>query len=57
MMDLDENDGKFEIEEKNESKIKLGNEIGSPPIIIVVQGGKNVSKNKLLFKLSLENLH
>jgi hypothetical protein len=32
---------KFEIEK--ESVVKYGSEIGNPPLVVVVQGGKNVS--------------
>jgi hypothetical protein len=39
-MEIDENDQTFEIEKK--STIQYGNEIGNPPLVVVVQGGKNV---------------
>lgn len=41
-MDFEEEKGAFEIENKNESEIIRDNEIGNPPLIVVIQGGKNV---------------
>lgn len=41
-MDFEEEKGAFEVEDTTESTIKLGNETGSPPLVVVVQGGKNV---------------
>jgi hypothetical protein len=42
-MEIDEND-KFEIENNKatESKVNFGTEVGNPPLVVVVQGGKNV---------------
>lgn len=44
-MELDHND-KFQIEENEKEKQTTeniyGSEIGSPPLVVVVQGGKNV---------------
>ena len=42
-MDLDENQNKFVIEEKDTSDVKFGSEIGNAPLVVVVQGGKNVN--------------
>jgi len=44
-MDLDENENqnKFVIEEKDTSDVKFGSEIGNAPLVVVVQGGKNVN--------------
>jgi hypothetical protein len=44
-MEIDDNDMRqnFEIEGKNvESDVRFGSEIGNPPLVVVVQGGKNV---------------
>jgi hypothetical protein len=45
MMDFkdEEEKGKFEIEETNESNVKFGTETANAPLLIVVQGGKNVN--------------
>jgi hypothetical protein len=42
-MDLDENQNKFVIEEKDTSDVKFGSEVGNAPLVVVVQGGKNVN--------------
>jgi hypothetical protein len=38
---------KFEIE--TEQSIKYGSEIGNPPLVVVVQGGKNVYNTNLVW--------
>jgi hypothetical protein len=44
MIHMDEHqENKFEIEEKSSSKVVYGTEIGNPPLVVVVQGGKNVN--------------
>jgi hypothetical protein len=39
---LDNTENDFVIEEKPSLNIKFGTEVGSPPLVVVVQGGKSV---------------
>jgi hypothetical protein len=39
-MEFEDNEPNFEIEK--ESNIRYGSETGNPPLVVVVQGGKNV---------------
>jgi hypothetical protein len=43
-MDLDiiDEENKFVLEENKESDVKFGSETTNPPLVVVVQGGKNV---------------
>jgi hypothetical protein len=41
MIEMDEGQNKFEIEEES-TKVKYSSEVGNPPLVVVVQGGKNV---------------
>jgi hypothetical protein len=53
-MEMDENN-KFEVENES-TKVKYSSEVGNPPLVVVVQGGKNVNFNKYLIN-SQENQH
>jgi hypothetical protein len=39
---IDDNMDKFEIIPEEKSRVKFGNEVGEPPLVVVIQGGKNV---------------
>jgi len=43
-MDFEEGQNKYIIEENAENEVKFGSEIANPPLVVVVQGGKNVRK-------------
>lgn len=49
MMQMDDMENKFEIEDNTNSKVKYGNEVGNPPLVVVVQGGRNVKYKLLIF--------
>ena len=58
-MDFEQEEGndRFQIEDKETTNIVYGNDIGNPPLVVVVQGGKNVRIFLLKIKFSLENQH
>jgi len=43
MMEINDEQNKFEIENQT-TNLKYSSEIGNPPLVVVVQGGKNVSE-------------
>lgn len=49
MEELDTNEKDFQIVNEDTSKVQYGTETGDPPLVIVVQGGRNV--NLILTKL------
>jgi hypothetical protein len=42
VMDFEDGQNKYVIEKPEESKVIFGSEIANPPLVVVVQGGKNV---------------
>jgi len=47
-MEVENEQGTFQVEQQSENpNLEQGTEIGQPPLIVVVQGGKNVRLTKL----------